>query len=365
MTVRRYYDNAYKFLDQFDTSTGMHIRGDCIDSKRDPFMRSFPELLDIGIMGGCRSCRVCGVDCYQGGKPYDPNKDMRLDNYKAIIDEGSQRGLFQVALGGAGNPNDHAYFGEILAYTRSKGVVPNYTTSGIGLSDQSVELTARYVGAVAVSWYHQQFTVDAINKFLQANVKTSIHYVVSNESIDDAINLLTNHRLKYVSNGEDQWFDLEATNINAVIFLLYKPVGLGTVTKILCTSDNRLKDFFNKVSDNHPFKVGFDSCSVPAILNYSKDIEKSSIDTCEGGRFSAYISANMMMTPCSFDQSLKYGVDLSTSSIEDAWNSDKFSEFRRKLFCSCLGCSNRTDCYGGCPLNRDIVLCDSVSNIPV
>ena len=353
----KYTDTVFKFNELFNTANGFYIRGDCKDTKTDPFMRSFPSLLDIGIMSGCKSCRLCNVDCYQGGKDYNPLNDMTFENYKKIIDEGCKKGLQQVALGGAGNPNDHQYFKEILEYTRSKNVVPNYTTSGVGLTDEMAEVTKTYCGAAAVSWYYQQFTVDAIKKFLKYNMKTSIHFVLSKRSICDAINLLKTNKLIY-NNYEE--FDLTEHGINAVIFLLYKPVGLGKRENILTLKEQPLiEEFFKLFDDTRSYKVGFDSCSVPAILNYAKNISKASIDTCEGGRFSAYINSQMVMTPCSFDQYLLYGVQLNDSvSIEDAWNSDKFSRFRQLLQLSCTGCSDQHNCYGGCPLMKSVVLCN-------
>ena len=145
--VVRYYDKKYNFIETFNKKTGVHVRSDVLDKDgnptgRDPFMRSFPALLDIGIMGGCLAaskgvCRAGGLNsgCYQGGRPYNSDNNMNLEDYKRIIDEGAKKGLQQVALGGAGDPNDHLDFKEILEYTVSKGIVPNYTTSGIYLTN--------------------------------------------------------------------------------------------------------------------------------------------------------------------------------------------------------------------------------------
>ena len=54
------------FISFFDEATGHYVRSGIIkngvESSEDPFMTSFPELLDVGIMGYCRqigraSCR--------------------------------------------------------------------------------------------------------------------------------------------------------------------------------------------------------------------------------------------------------------------------------------------------------------------
>ena len=107
-----------------------------------------------------------------------------------------------------------------------------------------------------------------------------------------------------------------------------------------------------------------DSCTVPGAINYCHTIIGESLDTCEGGRFSCYISSDMVMVPCSFDREQKYAVRLKdeageeVSSIEDAWNSETFDAFRGIMSSACPGCKKRECCMGGCPLMPEIVLCN-------
>lgn len=368
-------DKEHKFFEVFDLKSGFYARSGIIeddkDTGKDPFMRSFPGLLDIGIMGGCTASDLCKVDCYQGARANNPNKNMKLEEYKQIIDEGEVKGLQQVALGGAGNPNDHQNFKEILEYTRSKNIIPNYTTAGIGLTKEMVQLTKENCGAVAVSWHYAQYSVNALNKFLDEGCKTSIHFVLSKKTISTAINLLKNHTLPYTDNKElfvtgindsetDKTFDLEKSNINAIIFLLYKPVGCGKQENVLTLKENEaeIKEFFSLIVGSHPFKIGFDSCTIPAVLQFSNNVNPDSTDTCEGGRFSAYINADMKMVPCSFDQDLKWAVDLRSNKVEQAWKSELFNSFRKSLSDSCPSCESRNLCMGGCPIKNEIVLCN-------
>ena len=74
--------------------------------------------------------------------------------------------------------------------------------------------------------------------------------------------------------------------INAVIFLLHKPVGLGTQANVLSPDDERVKEFFSLI-DKHDYKfqIGFDSCSVPGLLNFTEEILNSTLEPCEGARF--------------------------------------------------------------------------------
>jgi radical SAM protein with 4Fe4S-binding SPASM domain len=351
-------DRKYHFQEMFDSNTGFYVRSGILEKSRDtnksidtgidPFMRCMPFLIDIGIMGQCEHggkglCTLAGVECYQNGlNKKQPN--MSLANFKLIVNQIKGK-TFQCALGGRGDPNKHQNFAEILQNCRDNHIVPNYTTSGFGLTDDEVAITKEYVGAVAVSFYRHLHTYRALDKFISNGIKTNIHYVLSNNSIDEAIERLTDNAFP--------------ERVNAIIFLLHKPVGLGSINLMLNPNDERVKRFFALI-DTHqfPFKIGFDSCSVAGVLNYSNNIDRQTIEACEGGRFSCYISPDMKLLPCSFDQSMKYAIDLTQSSIEEGWNSDKFHQFRNFLRLSCVSCFDRNECMGGCPLVPQITLCN-------
>ena len=142
-----------------------------------------------------------------------------------------------------------------------------------------------------------------------------------------------------------------------MIFLLHKPAGQGTKANVLDFHDPRVAAFFAEVDRRHPFKVGMDSCNVPGAIHYCKNVLPESLDTCEGGRYSCYISADMYMTPCSFDQTRRYYVPLRGSTIEAAWNSAPFEAFRDRMRRACPGCEKKALCMGGCPLMPEIVFC--------
>lgn len=349
------YDFKNEFASIFHPNTGAYARsgviaanenGECYDSEVDSFMTEFPELIDVGIMQTCVCAKKCNVDCYQ--KAIDRSgENMSLENFKRIVDECKGK-TFQFALGGAGDVDTHEDFEEMLRVCREAGIIPNFTTSGITMTKKKAEICKKYCGAIAVSEHFAEYTNKAIDMLLEAGVKTNIHYVLSNKTIDDAINKLKNGGFK--------------KGINAVVFLLYKNVGLGKTENILSTSDERVKEFFKLVDrGGYDFKIGFDSCTVPAVLNFTHNVLRESVDTCEGGRWSCYITADMKMLPCSFDnQELRWAVDISEgkSSIAEAWKSKEFEEFRGHFRQSCGKCKMRKECMGGCPIRREIVLCN-------
>jgi radical SAM protein with 4Fe4S-binding SPASM domain len=345
-------DKRYNFKSFFDTETGFYLRTGILDEKGkdtgvDPFMASFPHLIDVGVMGHCVHgktglCAKAGIGCYQNGLLVEqPN--MRLEDFRWIVEQCRGR-CNQLALGGRGDPDQHEAFEDILRITRENGLVPNFTTSGYGLTPELAALCKQYCGAVAVSWYRSSYTLRAIDLLLATGVTTNIHYVLGNNSIDEALDRLER--------------DDFPKGINAVIFLLHKPAGQGTQENVLAKDDPRVAAFFAQVDRSHPFKVGMDSCTVPGAVNHCRKVLAASLDTCEGGRFSCYIGPDLTMVPCSFDQQKRYQVQLSGSTtIEDAWNSKPFEDFRDHLRKSCPDCAKRELCMGGCPLMPEIVLC--------
>ncbi len=345
-----YEDSKFLFWEMFNEQNGTLIRSNVIGTKEDPSMRSFPELIDVGIMGYCTAgkmgyCKAAGVDCYQKGSA-SIKGNMKLEDYKRIVDEAKGK-TFQIALGGAGDPNKHGDFEEILKYTRINNIIPNMTTSGIDISLKEISLISEYCGAVAVSYYSKlvdgketnESTLKAIEQ-LKSRIQTNIHYVVSNDSIDEAIFRLEN----------DVWPE----GINAVVFLLYKPVGFGVDKKVI-KNDNRIKEFMNAaLRKKHFYKIGFDTCFTPILLDNQDVFEIKSIDSCEAARFSMYIDSEMNAYPCSFDnQKGEYKVSLINKSIQDAWDSCVFDRFRNRNT-TCRKCSDYRICNGGCGLELGI-----------
>lgn len=350
----KFVDKKNRFVELFNPDTGFYIRSGVIDQEGkdtgvDPFMRCFPSLIDIGIMERCVCANKCNVDCYQ--KAIDrTGKNMDVENYRSIMEQCKGK-VLQVALGGAGDVDTHEDFEKILRITREYGIVPNFTTSGIAMNKEKANLCKELCGAVAVSDHGAPYTETALNMLIEAGVKTNIHYVLSKQTIDEAI-----RRLKM--NGFKK-------GINAVVFLMYKPIGLGKIENILTYDNPKVKEFFDLV-DNGKFhhKIGFDSCSCSGIVNFTSKIDRDSLDYCEGGRHSMYIDANMNAMPCSFgNQDSRWFVSLHEHTIHEAWNGEVFERFRSSLRNSCANCKDRSVCAGGCPISRDIVICNRPEKI--
>ena len=356
------HDKKFHFKSRFYPGTGFYLRSGVYNKKGfdtgvDSFQGSMPELIDFGIMSKCVCSHKCNVDCYQ--KACDRMGDnVSLEDIEMILKQISGQ-VMQAALGGAGDVDTYVSansadptndFERMLKLFRQYDIVPSFTTSGIAMTPQKAKICAALTGAVAVSEHFANYTDEAIDMLLEAGVKTNLHYVLNKDSIKIATERIRNNSWK--------------KGLNAIIFLTYKPIGLGKEEKILTPDNPDVKEFFAVLDEaleknSLSVSVGFDSCTIPGIVNYMKNVDMCSTDACEGGRYSCYITPELELLPCSFDnQDKRWAVDLRTHTFEEAWNSDKFNHFRESLRHSCPNCKNRENCRGGCPIVNQITLCD-------
>ena len=154
------------FMSFFNESTGCYVRTGIIcngkDTGKDPFMSSYPELLDIGVMGKCVHgtsglCIKAGVECYQDGL-HSTKPNMSVEDFSSIAKQ-CKGHTYQFALGGCGDPDQHEQFEELLRICKDNDIVPNFTTSGLGMTEEIAKLCKQYCGAVAVSWYRSAYTI--------------------------------------------------------------------------------------------------------------------------------------------------------------------------------------------------------------
>ena len=340
LIVRKYRKEGYSVL--FNPLTGFFAR---IEEKGqvEPFWSIHgPELIDVSLTNWCS--KGCGF-CYR--RSNSSGKHMGVNNYRIIMEQARKMGVLQVALGG-GNPNQHPSFAEILQLTREEyGIVPSYTTNGMGLTREILEASRKFCGAVAVSAYPPFEDLQGyIRLLIDSGIKTNIHFLMDDASVETAIGWLRN---------PPKFLD----GINAVVFLNYKPVGRGSKVIGLLKESDRISEFFRLVNlGTNPFKIGFDSCSISGLVTFT-NVRREFFDACEAGRFSMFISEDMKMFPCSFMTDSFHGIPISKDNIVSTWQSDSlFVSMRKRLKENdCKSCKNSKNCFGGCPIFPQINLC--------
>lgn len=332
----------------FDQNTGFFVRKEDKGTE-DPFWsEDGPELLDLSITNYCeRNCKFC----YR--RSSNKGKHMSMSDIKSIVEQADDIGVLQIALGG-GNPNQHPQFIEILKLIREHNIIPSYTTNGDGLSNDILKATADYCGAMALSYYQpkEDTFLNLIKETNNYHIKTNVHLILKSDTIDYATEWLINPPdfFKYV---------------NAIIFLNYKPVN--TLVDWTINDKSKIEKFFRVASECKHIKIGFDSCCISGISQWM-DVYPFFVESCEAARFSAFISEDMRMYPCSFMVNTAKYEDLRNHTLIDIWkNSKAFSKFRNIIKNNpCKNCKFEKICNGGCHFYPEINFCTPQhSQIPV
>lgn len=339
--VKRFPREHYTAV--FNPNSGFFARIEDPDSEEPFWSEHGPELLDIAVTNWCdRGCSFCYRKSDEGGT------HLSLLDYEEIIRQAQELHVFQVALGG-GNPNHHPQFPELLRITREKyGIVPNYTTNGRGLNPEVIEATAKYCGAVAVSAYPPYTeTAEAIELLRSNGVTTNIHFVLTSKTVNTAIEWLKSP-------------PAFLNKANAIVFLNYKPVGRFVDDRLLLNKSPRVQEFFQLATSGvRQFRIGFDTCTITGLARFG-NAPDISMEGCDAGRFSLFVSEKMEVYPCSFMVEAGYaGIPLRTSSLSEIWQKhEAFVRIREKhKEKGCADCKTPHQCLSGCPLFPEMNLC--------
>lgn len=308
-----------------------------------------PVLIDLSLNNYCNlTCNFC----YMSATSINNGEYLSMDDFNFLLTKMINGRVLQIALGG-GEPTLHPQFTDILKKLRIEGsIIPNYTTNGTNLTEEILNASKKYCGAVAVSHFEERTkeTLDATKKLLNHGIKTNMHLV------------LLKSRIPKLSEITEQYAKLGISN---VVLLLFKPMGRGSnlTNEILDSSDRKtltiellkILKFYKK----YRVRLSIDACSSFIVKDFP--FLPQSIEGCTGAIYSAYVDWNLEMKPCSFMQKIQ-GINLKQNSIKKAWESSVFNNFREKLlqprYNGCKKCEFHTCCWGGCPIAPDIVFCE-------
>jgi radical SAM protein with 4Fe4S-binding SPASM domain len=237
----------------------------------------------------------------------------------------------------------------MLRLTREDyGIVPNYTTNGRGLTDEVLEATRHYCGAVAVS-AHEPYCemADAIESLVACGITTNVHFILSTRSIDTAIAWL---------QDPPRFLD----RAYALVFLNYKPVGRQIDERLLANRSSQLQEFFRlATSVRHRWRIGFDTCTITGLARFG-DACDVSLEGCDAGRFSLFVSEDLKVYPCSFMVEAGYeGVPLRGTTLREIWQRHPSFEVIRAQHAAggCADCRTPSHCLAGCPLFPQMNFC--------
>lgn len=151
----------------------------------------YPEFYDLSFGDKCVTGKCPW--CYAKGNPKGRHYSNIVEKLKTLFGGMTENQRpFQVAIGGQQEPLEHPEFEEALKTLKSLNIVPNYTTNGVLFDDAAVKLTQQYCGGVAITMHPhlEEHWRQAIERAAAAQLKTNIHFIVSDEaSVDQLIKL--------------------------------------------------------------------------------------------------------------------------------------------------------------------------------
>lgn len=324
-SVTIFKSDDYNYI--FNMKTGRFDRwGTTLDD--DPKWSKYgPEILDIEISSGSclGKCKFC-YKCNGSGE----SKHMDLYTYIDIIEK-MKGNLTQVALG-LTDVKANPHLSQILNYTRSIGIVPNYTTHGLDLGNGEIFDAVSMCGAVAVSIVdHRSF--HAIRNLIKAGMKyVNIHFMLSEQTLAKAFDVI-----ETIKNDD------VLKKITAIVFLQFKPKGFG-VDEFSPVRDLAWYPKLLSACKEAGIGCGFDSCSAPMFLKTCDERLHRFVEPCESGLFSSYVNVDGDFFPCSFMENVgdwKTGISVLDCNdfLSDIWLGGRLERWRNNLINSSKHCN--------------------------
>jgi len=321
----------------FNKETGVFMRWGSEKQDNPNYSPFGPEIADIEISTICSGIndKPCS-HCYKSNTKQGFNMDF--STFKKIFNN-LPKTVTQIAFG-IGDIDANPDLFKILIYTRVKGVIPNITINGVGLTNKYADELVKLCGAISISCYEEEdICYNAVRKLTERkHTQINIHSLISEETYKNNENLL-----------DDRISDFRLNNLNAIVFLALKPKGNRNKLTPLKSLKKWQHLIDNAIENN--IDIGFDSCSAPWVMESFKNHPdyyryKQLIEPCESFLFSIYINVFGEVYPCSFLEESKYlSGNATKSKLIDIWTNPKASCFRQYL----INYSSKNDCRE-CPV---------------
>ena len=222
MRVRSFPKHNYKAI--FTPENGNTIRLSP-ERSRETTELAWPEFYDVALNTKCRTgqsllkqkdgswsnCYYCYASASLNGE-YFPDVTQRVLEFFGKMTENQRP--FQVAIGGSGEPLEHPEFWDVCKAFQTLGIVPNYTTNGILVRDDTVEKTKQLCGGVAVTCHPHMdaFWRRALARLASGGVRVNTHHIISDRQSIEAFAKI---------------YEEEKEKVDYFVLLPYMNVGLA------------------------------------------------------------------------------------------------------------------------------------------
>jgi radical SAM protein with 4Fe4S-binding SPASM domain len=295
-------------------------------------------------------CPAGCPSCYVDATP--DRRDPSTEALRDVLRRLAGHGVFHVAMGGGESLLRDDLF-DLAAYARDLGMVPNLTTSGIGMN---AELAAKcsVFGQVNVSLdglgqtYIDSRGYDGAPRALRAL------RLLADASVSCGVNTVVNrYTFDELEQTAEAAIDAGAGEIE---LLRFKPAGRANVTYLALRLDAERRAAFMptivRMMRRWPdANIKIDCSFVPFLCAADPDpelLEKFGVIGCEAGNMLAAIRADLTATACSFVEEPLGGVDALVERWDDHSGLSQWRSYPNTAPEPCASCRYRSICKGGC-----------------
>lgn len=292
---------------------------------------------------GCPHCYMAAGAKEQG--------ELDTESLKRALDILAEMKVFHIAMGG-GEALERPDLFEIAAYAREKGLVPNLTVSGVGITPDiakkmkvfgQVNVSMDAVGAAYGLFRGKDMfaTADsALDMLVAAGVPAGINCVVGRENFDSIGELF-----EYAA----------AKKLNEIEFLRFKPAGRGGQIYAQHSTTHEqniaLVPMLAECSDQHEIAAKIDCSFVPMFCYHYPPLElleKMATYGCEAGNVLLGIRSDGSVSGCSFLKSCGMSVFELGAGRKRQQLQDKMTTWLEEPPQPCCDCKYLRICKGGC-----------------
>jgi pyrroloquinoline quinone biosynthesis protein E len=290
-------------------------------------------------------CNLRCPSCYVGLSEEDVGS-LSLERIQTLIDEWSEMGVFQLALGG-GEPLMSPNFAPAARYARSRGVIPNVTTNGRLISEKLIVEVAEHLGELRMS-LNDAVTVNTAlleekSELLRAwNLRFGFNLIVTRQNLNRLPELLrwacdqgaatVNLIRPKPAPGNEQWYEHNALSAED--------------SSRLAAMLSQLESLFMKTNLTVDCAFSFLFYGWP-----SHKLQSHGVAGCAMGERFVTVKWNGDVYPCSH----LHGEDFNAGNVKrktfrEIWEAAPFlAQVRRELGQvegDCGGCSHNAFCKG-------------------
>jgi len=296
-----------------------------------------PETIDVAITSWCNhSCTYC----YTGADTNGIHAPVSLVE-KLIT--GLDQPPYQMAFGG-GSPTQHPEFIRILERTRELGVVPNYTTEGLNLTDSILDASNELCGGVALT-FHSFRGIDTF--------KTRYARLISRYHKQLNIHLIAD---KDVAKNIDALINAKLGRLNLVLLAYYTDVGRST-NQGLMPKPVYMQEFPDAIKRamDAGHSIAFSEGLIPYFLSRPEIGVDTRLASSAEGHFNCYVDVRGQMSMSSFfppaDEDSYYDRETETRkpkpTVYDGAAQALWLALQGRSpasYTNCTGCANQLRC---------------------